>query len=199
MAGPFCWKGRRNTLEYKAWTKWLTAADRLTKGYCAAIEEDDPFAYNETASVSILAAAAACAGYVGLADFSTLKASRENRAHGPGRSDFWMKAEGREWAFEFKQWMPVTAPGKRLRSHMAAAEGCARKIVKGSADGAVAGLIVPLYWIEKGKRGTRGDVLKRARANLTEFAEECDFAWTVGGADGAPETWLLFRIVKKWW
>lgn len=199
MAGAVCRKGRRSTLEHKAWSKWLDAADALTKRYCRAMEEDDPFAYNETASVSVLAAAAACAGYVGLADFSTRKASRKNRAHGPGRSDFWMQAEGRSWAFEFKQWMPVTAPRKRLVSHMAAAEGCAKKIVKGPSDGVIAGLLVPLYWMEKGKRSSSEEVLQRARTNLGAFASKCDFAWTVGGALGARETWLLFKIVRKWW
>lgn len=199
MAGAVYRKGRRNTLEYKAWSKWLDAADALTMRYCRAMEDDDPFAYDETASVSILAAAAACAGYVGLAEFSTRKASRENRAHGPGRSDFWMQAEGRAWAFEFKQWMPVTAPRKRLVSHMAAAKGCAERIVKGQLDGVIAGLIVPLYWIEKGKRSTIEDVLQRARTNLEAFAGECHFTWTIGGAGGARETWLLFKIVRKWW
>lgn len=199
MAGAVCWKGRRNTLEYKAWSEWLDAADALTRRYCRAMEEDDPFAYNETASVSILASAAACAGYVGLADFSTRKASRENRAHGPGRSDFWMEAEGRAWAFEFKQWMPVTAPRKRLVSHMAAAERCAKTIVRSRSDGVIAGLIVPLYWIKEGKRSTSEVVLQRARTNLEAFASECDFAWTVGGAGGARETWLLFKIVRTWW
>ena len=199
MAGPVCFKGRRNTLEYRAWTNWLKAADRLAKRYCAEMEDDDPFAYNETASVSALAAAAACAGYVGLAEFSTAKAIGANRAHAWGRSDFWMLAEGRSWAFEFKQWSPYTAPYKRLVSHMAAAETCARKILSGDADRAVAGLIVPLYYIRKGKRSSRDEVLQRARANLGTVAGECDFAWTVGGANGAPETWLLFKIVRKWW
>jgi hypothetical protein len=196
MAGAVYRNGRRNTLEYKTWSKWLDAADALTKRYCRAMEDDDPFAYNETASVSILTAAAACTGYIGLADFSTKKASRENRAHGPGRSDFWMQAEGRSWAFEFKQWMPVTAPHKRLVSYMAAAEGCAKKIVKGPSDGVIAGLIVPLYWIDKGKRNTSENVLQRARTNLEAFAGECDFAWTLGGS---RETWLLFNVVRKWW
>jgi len=197
--GAVCWKGHRSTLEFKAWSEWLNAADALTKRYCRAMEEDDPFAYNETASVSVLAAAAACAGHISLADFSTRKASRENRAHGPGRSDFWMQAAGRSWAFEFKQWMPVTAPRKRLVSHMSAAEACAKKIVKGQSDGVIAGLIVPLYWIEKGKRSTSEDVLQRARTNLEKFAAGCDFAWSIGGACVERETWLLFNIVRKWW
>jgi hypothetical protein len=82
---------------------------------------------------------------------------------------------------------------------MAAAERCAKKIVHADADGAIAGLIVPLYWIEKSARRSRDEVLERARANLGEFAHGCNFAWTVGGADGAPETWLLFKIVRRWW
>jgi hypothetical protein len=177
----------------------MESADALARRFCSQVEEDDPFAYNETASVSVLAAAAACAGYVGLAEFSTAKAIGENRAHRWGRSDFWMQADQRSWAFEFKQWSPVTAPGKRLISHMAAAERCAKTIVRADADGAIAGLIVPLYWIERGARHSREEVLERARANLREFACECDFAWTVGGANGAPEAWLLFKIVGRWW
>jgi hypothetical protein len=110
----------------------------LANRFCSQVEEDDPFAYNEAASVSVLAAAAACAGYVGLAEFSTAKAIGENREHGWGRSDFWMQANQRSWAFEFKQWSP-SPRGKRLISHMAAAERCAKKIVHADADGAIAG------------------------------------------------------------
>ncbi|HEY0311832.1 MAG TPA: hypothetical protein VGC56_04995 [Allosphingosinicella sp.] len=198
MTGAVYKSGRRNTLEYRVWSEWLEAADRLAKRYCGAIDGDDPFAYNECASVSVLAAAAACAGFVGLAEFSTAKASRENRGRAPGRSDFWMKAAGREWAFEFKQWLPVTAPKKRLESRMNAAETCAKHILSGSADAAVAGLIVPLYYIVDGVRANREQVIERARKNLGEFAKTCDFAWTVGGGKKGLETWLLFRVARRW-
>jgi hypothetical protein len=77
-------KGKTNTLEFAVWSKWLNAAASLTGRYVGQLEDDDPFAYNETASVSVLAAAAACAGFVGLAEFSTAKAKQVGRGHAWG-------------------------------------------------------------------------------------------------------------------
>ena len=75
-------KGNRAKTEFRTWSKWLDAAALLADRFSRQVGDDDPFAYNETASVSVLAAAAACAGFVGLAEFSTDKAA----AKGKGRS-----------------------------------------------------------------------------------------------------------------
>lgn len=200
MAATFV-RGRCNTLEYRHWSEWMDAAATLTQRYCAAMpdaEDDDPFLYNEAASVSLLAAAAACAGHVGLAEYSMIKANRENRAHGNGRGDFWMLAGGRSWSFEFKQRNPVTPPSGRLVSYMEAARICARQIPKGSSNAAVAGLIVPLQWIEAGERRNRDENIERARQNLHAFAEDCDYVWHLTGRAAAPETWFLFKVVRRW-
>ena len=189
---------KKNTREFKAWSRWMEAVADLSGRYARHVTNDDPFAYNETASVSVLAAAAACAGYVGLAEFSTAKTREGQHEPAHGRSDFWMKAEGRSWAFEFKQWTGTTPASKRLISFMRKAEVCARQIAKGDADRSVAGLIIPLYHIRKSKRGNKAANRARAGLLMAEFAANCDYVWEVRPEDETPSTYFMFNIVHRW-
>ena len=180
-------RGRRNTLEFQVWSKWLDAASLIADRHMQQVDDDDPFAYNETASVSILTAAAALAGYVGLAEFSTRKINAADKSEGWGRSDFWMLAQSRSWAFEFKQVSSSAPPLKRLRSSMKKAEFCASQTARASADVAVAGLIASTYYIDSKPK------LKQAHANLMGFADECDYAWRILGQVD-QQTYIYFNI-----
>ena len=194
-----CLKGDNRTLEYKVWSKVADQTAKLITRYLEQVstpeQPDDPFAYNETASVSVLSAAAAMAGYVGLAEFATTKAAlgNVNRGQSLGRSDFWMSAEKRSWAFEFKQWCPVSAPSKRLRSYMKKAEECAGQILENDADVSVAGLIIPFFYLDKKKTGSR----EQARKNIEDFLSECDFAWEFNDKSRSIETYLMLNIVRR--
>ncbi|MGN6094229.1 MAG: hypothetical protein ACTHOL_17910, partial [Luteibacter jiangsuensis] len=66
--------------------------------------EDDPFCYNETASVSLLCSAAAGADMLALAEYCVWKKSSEDgRKSVRGRCDLWIGNEESTWAIEFKQ------------------------------------------------------------------------------------------------
>lgn len=190
-------KGDQRTAAFKGWRPWLEAAAALVKRYNDELD-DDPFAYNETASVSLLASAAAQVGYLGLAEFGVTKGHRTDRRLAvDGRCDFWMAGRTTNWGFEFKQYSPTdrARPSKLLdgmKKAMAAA-GCLRH---DEADERVGGLIVPLYWIDD-----EGD-LKDACAVLTAFAKHCEFAWRIPApGDASGDTFLFFSIVdgrKDW-
>lgn len=180
--------GRR--VEAQAWQQWLEEAGQLL-GRFDYEEWDDPFAYNETASVSLLAAAAARIGALTLAEFSvTKKGFEDSRTRSNGRADFWMRMpKGRAWSFEFKQITFGAITAGRLREQMAAANKCASKLLRYGPEHLVAGLIVPLYYVEAARRG-------KARGLLEDFAVECDFAWHLHAPNEGPETFLFFDIQK---
>lgn len=190
-AGLVDLKGDRRTAAYKAWRPWLEAAARLVKRFDDELD-DDPFAYNETASVSLLASAAAQVGYLGLAEFGVTKGHRHNRRLTvDGRCDFWMAGETTTWGFEFKQRSPTDrlTPSIPLRGMEEAMEA-ARCLRHDEADERVGGLIVPLYWIED-----EADLVD-ACAALTAFAKHCEFAWRIPApGDSSGDTFLFFSVV----
>jgi hypothetical protein len=205
-----CVTGDARRVERRIWMQWLQRAAEMTGRFSREWWDDDPFAYNETASVSLLAAAAGQAGYLGLAEFTTTKGKvdksrpHKRRVNARGRCDYWMHAERRDWAFEFKQIIaparPKRGPGKsrpvgypitedRLAATMEAALDCAKDVRYWLAPYRVAGLIVSLYWLE-------GDDHRAAHKCLRNYAEDhCDFAWSISHCEGAdPSTFLLFKF-----
>ena len=119
-------KGDQRTSAYRGWKPWLGAAAALVKRYNDELD-DDPFAYNETASVSLLASAAAQVGYLGLAEFGVTKGHRTDRRLAvDGRCDFWMAGQTTNWGFEFKQRnptdrVPTSMPLRGMEEAMVAA------------------------------------------------------------------------------
>ena len=123
-------KADKRTREARIWDHWMSCGAAYAERYFAEASEDDPFAYNETASVSHLAAAAALAGYLGMAEWSTDKKSRlDRRRKGYGRSDLWLCAEGSTWCFEFKQVRGGSAGPKRLSNGMERAVECVHNLL----------------------------------------------------------------------
>ncbi|MEC5293006.1 hypothetical protein VSX64_20280 [Aurantimonas sp. C2-6-R+9] len=169
----------------------MSQAAKLADRFSRELDGDDPFAYNETASVSVLASAAACSGFLALAEFATTKrAARDRRQKARGRSDFWMMGDGRAWAFEFKQITGGGITSRRLDRKMTAAIDCAKSIHERDANMAVAGLIVSLSYFEPAEAAT-------ARKVLSDFKNERDFAWKIGSRDKEQETYLFFDVAWR--
>ncbi|ANY21261.1 hypothetical protein A6F68_02771 [Tsuneonella dongtanensis] len=190
--------GRPRTLEIEVWRDWLSHAAKLYDRHIAKWNDDDPFAYNETASVALLAAAGSLAGHVTLAECTTEKLTqskkdpdkvKQRKRH--GRADLWLHTDRRHWAFEFKQRLSVGASRAdgRLKYWMTEAQRCARQVIE-SVDGVpVAGLIVSLYFIEN------DDTAERAETEIRQFAKEGQFyCWCLRPPDNRRPTFFLFSL-----
>lgn len=178
--------GRRTTREYKAWQGWMDEAARLTCRF-ATVWDDDPFAYNETASVSALCSAAIAAGYLALAEFMQLKrAKTDGRSFAPGRWDLWLATDTYQWGIEFKQ-VSTRFTNNRLTTALSEATLCAKKINKNDTNRRIGCLIatVPQHSLRK----------DRSRRVLETFANKCDYAWRIDLKDNVRETYLFFRYV----
>ncbi len=110
--------------------------------------DDDPLAYNEQATVSILVAAAYQADLIALAEFSAPKKPKnDGRIPVNGRYDIWLKDKCRDWVVEFKKFNPGSSiPTTRgITTKFKRAESDAKQMAKSSASCRYAGLIVPFY------------------------------------------------------
>lgn len=195
-----CITGDKSSIEYDIWSEWLYSAAMLANRHVRMWKDDDPFAYNETASVSFLAAAGSVAGHVALAECSTVKlqngasAKAENRER-HGRADLWLHTSEKNWAFEFKQRMNigVSRGNGRLSSHLNAARKCAQDVIEGPDGVPVAGLIVSLYFVDD-------DFLaKEAASEIERFAKNSesnvDFCWRLRPSKGRRQTYFLFDLL----
>jgi hypothetical protein len=166
-------KGDERTVEAQIWEEWLCATAKLCDKF-AEDHGDDPLAYNETASVSLLCSAAASRGWLGLAEYAlTKRAAEDRRRSAPGRCDLYLLTPTRSWAFEFKQLFPWGVPRRRLQTAWDAARRCAECLPLQEADARVAGLMVSLYHMP---------VVRRAQAQekMRNFANAVDYAWELG-------------------
>jgi len=134
------------------WELWVRQAEALYRRWLERLPDDDPFAYNETASGSVLACAATMAGGLGIADYHTEKrkvrgADPTDRWH---RGDLWIRHPGGgTWAVELKQVCPAHQSVLRagqieiaLRNARADAWNCRRK----EADHRLGCVVVSTWW-----------------------------------------------------
>lgn len=184
-----CLRANQARKEATLWQAWMDAAAELTTRFYNEVQEDDPFGYNETASVSLLATAAGRVNYIGLAEFVVWKkAGDDGRKRRRGRSDFWMLAQDRDWAFEFKQHFSSRGSRRDLERKFNSARECAEKIVKGSVDNRVAGLIVSFSVVSPDKRPA-------ALTAIEDMAKNADFAWRISMGEEGPRTYVLLDLV----
>jgi hypothetical protein len=177
--------GNRSRKEYLCFQPWLDKAAQLTADF-ARDYDDDPFAYNETASVSLLCSAAVAHGYLALAEFMQLKRARhDRRSYAPGRWDLWVAANKYQWGIEFKQIRSRFMPD-RIEAAMEEARACAVDIVKNHTDRRMACLIASLRSDSPNR--------DRARKNLTEYNGSA-YAWRIDLNDDDRETYLFFDYV----
>lgn len=185
-------KGKLSTKEGKAWEKWMAGVDSIHRRYAKAHDGDDnPFAYNEAASVSILTAGAAMAGFVALADYCVGKKSSDTGKDKNGRCDLYLMANEHTWSFEFKQLSPYSAPTKkgRLESSLKSALKDVGELTGEDHECAFAGLIIPLGKLEDSA------ALARARENIVNFCNEDNrirFAYQFSKRKKDLETFILF-------
>ena len=181
-------QGDDRTLESLIWSKWLDGAARLGARYSRALD-DDPFTYNETATVSLLCSAGSLIGGVALAEYALTKRAQEDRRKtAPGRCDLFLRTEGRSWAFEFKQLYPWGVPRKRLETAWNSAQGCARCLPRDEADRRVAGLVVSLHY-------TKPEREKQTVGFLREFAHVTDYAWELSSkSKNLASTFFFFKV-----
>jgi hypothetical protein len=146
--------------EAALWARWLNEAEEISAQF--RTWEDDPFGYNETASVGILAAAAFRAGLVALPEYVARKASKEDRRKRvDGRCDLWLATARSDWAFEFKS-MAIGVPPRAatLNARLQEAVDCAKHVTATEAAKRVGCLIVSTY----PSRGTKaGSTLRQRR------------------------------------
>jgi hypothetical protein len=181
-------RGNAGSLEARVWQQWLDEAAQLVSRFDVE-DNDDPFAYNETASVSLLCSAAARIGCLPLAEFTVRKKGvKDSRRRSNGRADFWMRETGRDWAFEFKQITYGSITLGRIRKTMRAADECAKKLLRYGPEHMISGLVVPLYYT---------DAREKAREKLETFKDECSFAWHLLSTDDGPETFLFFNQISQ--
>ncbi len=183
-------RGHRGRIETVLWNHWMNAAATLSDRWWRE-HGDDPFAYNETASVSHLCSAASVSGLLGLAEYSVTKKWSENRRYSAdGRCDLWLSAPGRSWAFEFKQLNCERYSMGALSTAMEAARACAQCVRESEADLRVAGLVASMWWHDP-------TALKAAGPTMRAFARDCDYAWRIGAVGFEEiETYVFFDIVQ---
>lgn len=198
--------GEKESAEFRSWSKWLKKAGVLFDRYIDCVDDDDPFAYNETASVAFLASAAALAGHSALAEYSVTKIEaakadrrklKDRERH--GRGDLWLHADGEFWAFEFKQRNSVglSRANGRLESLFKEAENCATQVNRKREGIPVAGLIVSLFFIRDAKHQTEPDrVAEAAAVEIERFARKVNlFCWKIEPPEGRRPTYLLFKAL----
>ena len=174
----------KRTLEFRFWPKWMMAVEDLASDFAKV--SDDPFGYNETASVSLLCSAAARCGYLALAEYATTKRGRDDkRERAAGRCDMYLLAENHDWEFEFKQFYPWSVPRRRLDSWWGAAVDSARCLDGSGAERSIAGLVVNFYNLEPKH-------YDRARSVLIEFATKRQFAWHLTSRQASVTDTFIF-------
>ena len=134
------------------WQLWIRQVEALYRRWLVHEPDDDPFAYNETASASILACAATMTGGLAIADFHTEKrkmAGREDTGRWC-RGDLWIRhPSGNRWAIEFKQFLPgqpIELSPERLARRLRAAKADAKMMSRAGVEYRLGGLIVSTWW-----------------------------------------------------
>jgi hypothetical protein len=174
-------------------SSWLQEGEQIVGDF--EPWNDDPFGYNETASVGILVAAAFKAGLLALPEYVASKGVKGNRRkRRRGRCDLWVASTRISWAFEFKQ-MILAAPPRlnTLEARLARAVDCASHVTAAEADLRVGCLIVSTYPASSGKPR------EMLRERLDEFKGCADFAAVIEpDHEYAAPTYFFMKHYKRY-
>lgn len=181
--------GDSRTREVKHWEIWISRVPAIRRKFLRWVEDFDPFHWNETASVAVLANAAAQAGYLAHTEYVLSKRQpTRGRPFKRGRCDLWIADvdRGISWAFEAKQhWAAARIRQTTFDGQLERAYADAKQIDSNEADRRVGCLIV----VPGQSQLQTGDI-------VTHFDQLClsaDVAFRIGGGVGA--VWLAFKFV----
>lgn len=184
-------KGAKNTDEIRLWPKWLRAASRLASDWC--VLKDDPFAYNEAATVSLLTAAAVKVEMLALAEFVvTKRAKLDRRKNVRGRCDLWICSKEVSWAFECKQKFYDGAAHKAdtIVGWLDHAHNDAKHVAHRESDKRFGLLIISTYFVD--------EIEPEFIEAILDASKHADFAWALTpDSESAGITYLLLKEVQK--
>ncbi|WP_445678711.1 hypothetical protein [Radicibacter daui] len=185
----FSWiKSDERTIEANLWKHWLQQVPKIRSQFIQAMQ-GDPFVYNETASVGLLASAASRSGLLAMSEYVSIKrGTGRGRPYRNGRCDLWVGAPetGRSWAFEMKQLIRKKALNEgTIEVSLEAACSDARKVHLQEATFRYGCLIIA----SSNENGLSGKSVERIHvaAQATDFACQLDIK--------TNPVWLLFKKV----
>lgn len=212
----------KRRLEARIWQDWLNSVAHISNkhmkfdeycengGKCYPV---NPFSYNETASVSILVAAAQLAGMVAIADYVTLKAAKDGgKKDRYGRADLWLCycANNKHWEFEFKRicaklFKPETLKSMMLKSHEEAVSLlCEGETIKSRGMTPVGARI---FYVEQeyNKHADEFDKLLGNFCNVKEIKDKIEgkerywvrHGWKVVPHEGCNPTYFVFDVLQE--
>ena len=169
---PECLKTDQRRIEAPLWQRWMDHVSKSRRGFAELIDFD-PLT-NETASMSVLAAAASRSGLFAMTDYVCDKHQKDRRKRlRRGRADLWVGSSTCTWAFEAKQIR--CRPGVRLttlEARLELARHDAGELPESEGDRFFGILVATL---------PDGVSTPKLEDCLTDFAQKADFAWRIGG------------------
>lgn len=166
------------------WSAWGMEVCALRDRFVAELDADDPFAYDEAASVSLLSNAAARIGALSLCDY------REQKHHASapdqecsGRIDLYVLYNGIGMAFEAK---PVyTFRKSDIENDKKDALACAGQITTEREYDAIYGLVIANHSYDKGNLSEHINLVK-------QIMKGSHIAWHLYGSECVKPTHIYF-------
>jgi hypothetical protein len=191
-------KGDRRTRLVSDWQNWMNCAAEISERFWNYLH-DNPFGYNETATVSLMAAAAGRAGFLSLAEYRMAKRrkadlrQRDLRA----RVDFWMSNETDIWEFECKN---LIAGSPNLRSIRRLLENAFADATALVPDRDVLRVACVTVSCDDWARDEWGDDESRYALEdsvLKDLKDDSSIThiWRISGNSAQPSTYFLFRVL----
>jgi hypothetical protein len=192
MPSEMTWlAGDKRTLESRLWTDWFSAIPQLRDQFSQIRENDDPFLYNETASVGMLASAASRSGLLALAEYVAIKrGTGRGRPLRNGRCDLWVQdpTSHRAWSFEFKQCYATGGVRRAtLERKLRAACSDASAVHSFEADRYFGGLMI----LGDDENALGGNCV----ATVETLAAEMTYACRISG--GTTPVWVLLLDINQ--
>lgn len=182
--------GVGETPDFEIMRQWFAQVLALRLRFFASVSAGfDPLRLNETASVGLLAAAAARAGLLTITDYVSYKQRHDRRlAYQCGRCDLWVADPqlGLSWAFEFKQYVyGASTRAETIAGQLVRACDDARRIAALEAHRRFGGLIMagPLSCDER----------RECELRLLELGCRSSFACRLWG--GPAPIWVFLEAV----
>lgn len=184
----------RRTIDSKFCERWFAAADELRSMIYASGEGFDPFDFNETATVGILAVAAGRAGLMALPEFvETNRQLPEGRVRA-GRCDLWIADPDwkMDWLIEFKvRWFRPHDDKKLVNKMNEAIRAVCERDRQEAKDRWACTVYAPAYDVA----GSNDPSAWPSLGRIENLAERVDLAFRMDG--GRCPVFILMRRIPK--